>query len=244
LHELAEYVWKQKDVDFALAVSADGDRMTLYDNEGHFIDSNKILLLLIHYLVKYKGQSGKVVVSFFCTNKMEQICSHYGLELVRTKSGFRHITDIMLNETILAGGDESGGITVGTYLPERDGVWIGMMIWSWLSESGKSLMELLSETEKITGPFAYERTDLLLNKNLRNKIMDKCKKGDFTEFGDNLVTKVDDLDGYKFHLGKDEWVLLKPLLLQPAIRIYAEAKDKVRVRDLISTVKKVLQSIK
>ncbi len=243
LHELADFVWQKKNIDCSLAVDSDGDRMALYDKEGNYIDSHHILLLLIHYLVKYKGQTGKVVAGFSVSGMVEKICSHYGIEVVRTPIGFNHIANIMLREDILAGGEETGGMTIGSFMPERDGVWMGILIWNWLVESGKSLKELINEVREITGSFAYDRMDLKLNKNIRSKILDKCKRGEVTEFGPNLITKTEILDGYKFYFNEDEWVLIRASSLFPIIRLYAEAETKTRAREIILTVQQVLLTI-
>lgn len=243
LHELADYVWKQKNIDCALALDADGDRMALYDKEGNYIDSHRILLLIVHYLVKYKNQTGKVIAGFSCTARIEKLCAHYGLEVLRTPIGFNHIADIMLREDILAGGEETGGMTVGTYLPERDGIWMGILIWSWLVESKKTLKELIDEVYEITDRFEFERLDVKLNKNIRSKVLEKCKKGEFTEFGNNLVVKTETLDGYKFYFDNNEWVLIRASSLYPIIRIYAEAENKTRVRELIIAVQQVISNI-
>ncbi len=243
LHELADYVWKSKKCDCALASDGDGDRLALYDNEGSYVDANRIILLLIHYLTQYQQQTGKVVVSFPCTSKIEKLCSHYGIDVERTPVGFNHIAEIMLHEDILAGGEESGGMTIGTYMPERDGIWMGMQVWSWLIESGKSLKELISEIEAITGSFATDKLELMLNKNLRNKIIEKCRKGEFTEFGKNIVTHVENLDGFKFYFGPEEWVLIRPSSMYPVLRLYAEASDSARVRELLISVQNVLNHI-
>jgi phosphomannomutase len=149
----------------------------------------------------------------------------------------------MLREDILAGGEENGGITIGTYLPERDGIWIGILIWSWLLECGKSLQELNNEVEAITGPFAFDRIDLTLNKNVRNKIMEKCRKGEFKTFGKFSVTRSEDIDGFKFYFGEEEWVLIRPSSVYPVIRLYAEAGNLTKVRELIHSVQHVLLQI-
>lgn len=243
LHELAEYIWKNKNIDCSLAVDADGDRMALYDHEGNYINSHRILLILMHYLCKYEGQSGKVVAGFSCTGKVEKLAVHHGLEVIRTKIGFSYIADVMLREEILVGGEETGGMTIGSYMPERDGVWIGLLIWSWLDEKGIAIKDLVEEIEEITGSFAYDRVDLKLNKNARNKVLEKCKSGEFVAFGDNKVTKVEDLDGFKFYFGEDEWVLIRPSTMNPALRLYAEASDAVRVRELIVSVQNSLEGI-
>src|SRR5690606_30980104 len=67
-------------IDSGLATDGDADRIGLYNGRGEFIDSHHIILLLIHYLVKYKGMKGKVVVAFSTTPKVRKMCAHYGLE--------------------------------------------------------------------------------------------------------------------------------------------------------------------
>ena len=242
LHELADYVWKSKSIDCSLAVDSDGGRMALYDKQGNYIDSHNIILLLIHYLVKYKDQTGKVIAGFSCTAMIEKLCAHYGLEVVRVPIGFSHIADYMLREDILVGGGESGGMTIGSYLPDKDGIWLGLLIWSWLVDSGVSLQKLVQEVKEITGEFSFDRMDLKLNKNVRSKILDKCKKGGFTEFRSNLVVKTESLDGYKFYFDNDEWVLIRASSMLPMIRIYAEAKSPQRVREILYAVQHVLNN--
>ena len=142
----------------------------------------------------------------------------------------------MLKENILAGGEESGGMATGDYMPERDGIWIGLTLWDLLAESGKKLSELVEELYAITGPFAFERLDLDLNKNIRNKLLDKCRNNEFTKFGEFTIQATETLDGYKYHLGEGQWVLIRASGTEPLIRIYAEAGNKDRVISLINAV--------
>lgn len=236
LHLIEEFVQQNEDIICAVAVDGDGDRLALIDEKGNYIDSHHIILLIIHYLAEYKKLSGKIVVSFSTTSKIERLCSHYGLKVIRTPIGFKEIARIMLKDNILVGGEESGGLTVGTYLPERDAIWMGLTIWSWLLESGKKLSELLEEVNSITGYFICERMDVELNKNLRNKIIDQCKNNHFTEFGKYLITKVEDLDGYKYHLGDNQWVMIRASGTEPVLRIFAEAENKENVAAIFNAV--------
>ena len=236
LHLIEEHIWQYHDIDAALAVDGDGDRLAFFDENGTYLDSHNLLLLIIYYLAEYKKLSGKIVTSISATNKIETLCAHFGLEVIRTPIGFKEITNIMLNENILAGGEETGGISLGTYLPERDGIWVGLVIWNWLEETGKKLSELMQEVYAITGPFAYERLDLELNKNARNKVLELCKNHAYTEFGEFLVTGVTSIDGYKFQLGEGQWVMLRASGTEPVIRIYAEAENRERVVSIINAV--------
>ncbi len=236
LHALEEYIWQHHNIDCALAVDGDGDRLALFDEKGNYVDSHHIILLLIHYLAEYKQLTGKVIVSISTTNKVEKLCKHHGLEVLRTTIGFREISRIMLTENILLGGEESGGITTGTYLPERDGVWIGLTLWDWLAGTKKNLSELMEEVYAITGRFAYERLDLELNKNIRNKVLEKCKNKSYTGFGEFTISGTETLDGYKYQLGEDQWVMIRASGTEPVIRIYAEAESREKVVAIINAV--------
>jgi len=236
LHELAEHIVQFKDIDAAFAVDADGDRLAFFDHEGNYVSSHKIFLLVVHVLVKYLNRTGKVLAGVTISARLEKLCAHYGLDVDRVPIGFNHITEIMLQDDILAGGQETGGIALGSYLPERDAVWIGIQICEWLLETGKSLAELLHEVEEITGTFAFDKTELHYNRNERNKILDKCKNKLYTEFGSYLVTRVTDLDGYKFHFSETEWAFIRPSSLRPILRLYIEADDENRVRDIMRAV--------
>jgi len=236
LHEIEEYIWQHKNIDAAFAVDGDGDRLAFFDEKGTYLDSHHILLLLIYYLAEYKKLTGKVVVSFSTTSKIERLCEHYGFEVTRVPIGFKEITAIMLNENILCGGEETGGMVTGTYLPERDGIWTGLIIWSWLAETGKKLSELMQEVNEIIGPFVYERLDLELNKIARNKVIEHCRNKSFNSFGDFKVTSTISADGYKFVLGDNQWVIIRASGTEPVIRIYAEAEKREKVVSIINAV--------
>ncbi|HRO99645.1 MAG TPA: phosphoglucomutase/phosphomannomutase family protein, partial [Flavobacteriales bacterium] len=168
---------KQGGIDCGLATDGDADRIGLYNGKGQFIDSHHIILLLIHYLVKYKKFTGKVVVAFSATPKVKRMCEHYGLDYQVTKIGFKWICGIMITEDVLLGGEESGGIAIKGHIPERDGIWMGLTIWEFMAKSGKTLDELIQEVYDIVGPFAYDRNDLHINEALKQEVLRNCADG-------------------------------------------------------------------
>jgi phosphomannomutase len=129
---------KNNDLHCGLATDGDADRIGLYDSTGNFVDSHHIILLLIHYLVKYKKMKGKIVTAFSCSVKVEQICKYYGLEQETVQIGFKHISGKMIIEDILLGGEESGGIATAGHIPERDGIWMGLILFEFMVKSGKT----------------------------------------------------------------------------------------------------------
>jgi phosphomannomutase len=234
LHELAEYIWKSKKIDCAIAVDGDADRLALYDKQGNYVDANHIILLLIHYLAGYRNLKGKVIAGFSCTNRIEKMCGKYKLDVKRVKVGFNDIAHLMLTDEVLICGEESGEIAVGSHIPEKDGIWAGLLIWQWMMETGRSLKQLINEVYDITGNFAFEKMDLSINKNDRNKILEKCQSGYFTSFGTYEVIKTEKLDGHKFFISDEEWLMIRSSGTEPVLRIYAEAKTREAAADIIS----------
>lgn len=240
LQELSEMIQISGDIASGLATDGDADRIGLYDSQGNFVDSHHIILLLIRYLVEEKGYKGKVVTSFSCSSRISKLCAHYGLEQVTTKIGFKYISDIMVEEDVLLGGEESGGIAVKGHIPERDGIWMGLLIWEFMAKSGKSLEDLIDEVYEITGPFALDRYDLQLSQEQKDKVVDKCATDSYTSFGPYAFFGTEKLDGYKYDLGQGRSVMIRPSGTEPVLRVYAEASNQQEVIKILESAKKVI----
>jgi len=237
-HNLLEFSEKIKNnwkADAGLAVDGDADRVAMYDSQGNYIDSHHIILLLIHYLAGYRKLKGKIVTGFSSTVKIEKLSAYYGLEVQRVKIGFKQITEVMLKEDVLVGGEESGGISIRGNIPERDGIWIGLTLFRFMAETGKKIEQLLDEVLKITGTFAYGREDLKLDREIKNKIIRKCKEEGFVRFGKYKVVRDEDLDGWKYFFNTNEWFMVRPSGTEPLLRLYAEAETPEKVRELLKT---------
>jgi phosphomannomutase len=237
LKKLSAFIANNSGINCGLANDGDADRIGMYDEDGVFVDSHQILLLLIHYMHKYKGMSGKVVVSFPVTDKVKKLCDIYGIECIVTKIGFKYIAEIMIAEKVLVGGEESGGIAVAGHIPERDGIWVGLVLLEFMAKSGKTLRELIKEIYSIVGPFAYDRADLHLTNEQKEKIVENCKNGNYTSFGNYSVQRVEDLDGYKFYLNDETWVMVRASGTEPVLRVYVQAIDNEAVKTVLDAAK-------
>jgi len=242
LSEFREMIKNSGNIDCGLATDGDADRIGMYDNKGGFIDSHHIILLLLHYLYKYKKQSGKVITTFSCTQKIAVMCDKYGLEHITTKIGFKYICELMSNkdENVLIGGEESGGIAINGHVPERDGLWIGFVIWESMAKTGKSMNELIQEVYDVVGKFAVERNDLHITEDQKKQIMDNCLNRVYTNFADLTVEKIEDLDGYKFHFANEEWVMIRPSGTEPILRTYAEASTSERAFEILKATEETI----
>lgn len=242
LLEFSELIANDNTLDIGLANDGDADRIGLYNKEGHFIDAHHIILLLIHILHKYKKMTGKVVIAFSVSPKIKKMCKAYGIDVQVTPIGFKHIAEIMVKEDVLVGGEESGGIAVKGHIPERDGIWDGLVILEHMAKSGKSLEELISEVYEVVGEFSYNRNDLHLAEEKKQEIIQNCKNKKYTAFGKFNIQEVEDIDGFKYHLGNDRNVMIRPSGTEPVLRVYAEAETPEMVEEILAETKKVLLS--
>ena len=240
LLEFSELIRSKGNIDCGLATDGDADRIGLYNGKGEFIDSHHLILLLIHYMVKYKGIKGKVVTAFSCTVKVEQICKHYGLEQETVQIGFKHIAGKMVTEDVLLGGEESGGIATTGHIPERDGIWMGLILFEFMAKSGKSLEDLIAEVYEIDGPFAFERIDLHIDNEIKESIIQNCKENKYTSFGKYNIERIDTTDGFKFFFDDDTWLMIRPSGTEPVLRTYAESSSQEKCFDILEEARKTL----
>ncbi len=244
LTEFSSFIADQKNINVGLAVDGDADRIALFDSKGNYIDSHHIILLLIYYLAHYKKMTGKVVTGFSSTVKVEMLCQKYNLPVQRVRIGFKDICKVMLNEDVLVGGEESGGITIKEHIPERDGIWMGLTIWNALVETNKTIEELIEEVYQITGRFYYSRYDLKTDDTQKKHVINACKNNHFVQFNGEKVSHVETLDGYKYFLNENEWVMIRPSGTEPLLRIYSEASTPERVDLYIKSALEQIQNLK
>lgn len=242
LQEFSKLIKSRGDIDCGLVTDGDADRIGLYDDKGNFVDSHHIILLLINYLYKYKGMKGKVCTAFSTTPKVQTLCKHYGLELDVVKIGFKYICEIMIKEDVLLGGEESGGIAIKGHIPERDGIWMGLVLWEFMAKSGKSLNELIQEVYEITGKFSFERSDLHIKEEVKQKILQNCLGNKYSQFGDYKVKRIEDLDGFKYYFDdtNKEWLMIRASGTEPVLRTYAESSSREKAFDILKACENTL----
>ena len=240
LKELEAFIINDGKIDCALATDGDADRIGLYNGKGVFIDSHHIILLLMHYLVKYKGMTGKVVTAFSTTPRVEKLAKHYNLDSEVVKIGFKYIAKMMVEQDVLIGGEESGGIAVKGHIPERDGIWMGLIVWEFMAKSGKTLDDLIDEVYSIVGGFKFERSDLHITEELKQKIIDKCKDNAYESFGTYKVEQVKTIDGFKYIFDENRWMMIRPSGTEPVLRTYAEAPTMEEVREILKMTEETI----
>jgi len=150
----------------------------------------------------------------------------------------------MLTNNVLVGGEESGGITCKGHIPERDGIWMGLTIWQFMNQTGKTINEIIDEIYKITGKFYYSRNDLRIEEKQKNDVVQACKNNTFKNFGEFVVKSVETLDGFKYFINENEWIMIRASGTEPLLRLYAEASTEERVKLFLNEALKTVNSFK
>ena len=91
---------------------------------------------------------------------IDKIATKFGRKLHEVPIGFKYICELMLEQNILIGGEESGGFGTSLYLPERDATVSALFLAELMAWHGKSLGELLAALHAEFGEYHYGRVDL------------------------------------------------------------------------------------
>ncbi len=231
LEELKELVL-EKNCDLGIATDADGDRFGIVDHQGKVVIQNLVLSVLLNYLVTNKGWRGGVARSVATTHFFDRIARKYDLPLYKTPVGFKYLADLFLKDQIIFGGEESASIAVKNHLPEKDGIFAGLLVTEMVAATGKSLAVLIEDLFKEYG----ERIGIQKNIPLvpeRGKKLRKLIERAPSRLAGRPVLNMETIDGAKFNFSDDDWLLLRFSGTEPLIRCYAEASSKKELRNLV-----------
>ncbi len=230
--------------NFGLTTDGDADRIGAMDEHGIFVDPHKIMALALRYLVEQRGLGGAVVRTVSTTRMIDRLCKRYGLTLHETPVGFNHISDLMMSEDVLIGGEESGGISFKGHIPEGDGPIMGLLLVELIAVAHRSLHDLVDNLLADVGPAFYERTDMRLSRPVaKAEMTDFLTRQAPAEIGGQKVLEVSNLDGVKYILKDDSWLLIRPSGTEPVLRVYAEGRTKEMVKALLGYGEKVATSV-
>lgn len=227
-----------------LATDGDADRIGAMDGRGQYVDPHRILAMAVKYLVEQRNWRGKVIKTVSTTLMINRLGEKFGLEVVETPVGFDHIADWMLRGEVLIGGEESGGMSFRGHIPEGDGILMGLLILEMVAKTGKPLDELVADLLDDVGPSHYARLDLRLSRPIaKADMIERLENGAPRVIAGKPVAEVRTLDGVKYLLDDDSWLLIRPSGTEPVLRVYAEARHPDSVDALLSYGREVAETI-
>jgi len=219
--------------DLAICNDGDADRLGILDERGDFVSPHKIIALLALYLVREKKLQGEIVKTFSTTRLLERIAKALGATLHETAIGFKYVADLMLTREVLIGGEESGGIGFGHFLPERDGILSGLMVAECVAHYGRPLSDIIARMEEEFGALHYARRDLNRPMERCARLIERVRAGELdAEFGPGFVG-LEEKDGVKMNFTDGSWLLFRKSGTEPIIRIYCESPSNARVEEML-----------
>jgi len=224
---------REKGCSVGIANDGDADRIGMCDENGRFVDSHRLLALLVQYMRVDKGLSGDIVKTVSTSDMLDAMGIAYGLAVHTTPIGFKYICGFFLEGDVLVGGEESGGIAVKGHIPDRDGIYIGLLILEMMAHRQKSLSELVEELFDEFGPHAYHRVDAHTTEDAKRSALNLLKNsGGLSEIAGAHVQSLESLDGFK-HRMDEGWLLVRPSGTEPVLRIYSEAASRSRAKAFV-----------
>lgn len=226
-----------------LANDGDADRIGMFDEEGRFVSSHRLLSLLVKYLHKEKGMTGSIVKTFSTTDMLDKQAKAYGLDIETTPIGFKYIAEKMVGGDVLVGGEESGGLAIKGHIPERDGLFIGLTVVEMMVRTGKKLSELVEELFEEFGPHHFQRNDLHTSDGKKKAMMRYCEQKRLRSLAGKEVSEWLFTDGVKHVMEDGSWLLVRPSGTEPVLRIYAESTSVEEAGNLVGQASRLVDSL-
>jgi phosphomannomutase len=229
--------------DAGFCADGDGDRIGAIDPDGTFINPHQIFAMLFWHLAGTRGLAGDVAKTFSVTKLIDKLAAKFSRKLHEVPIGFKYICELMLEQNILIGGEESGGIGTSLYLPERDATVSALLLAEVMAWHGQRLGELLRRLHAEFGEFHYGRVDLELKPGQKEKAIAHFSNGQLRRVNDWTIERREDMDGIKLYLKDVGWVLVRASGTEHLLRIYAEtnrAETTQRVLDVVCRIAREL----
>lgn len=227
---------KKEKIDLGLVLDGDADRIAAVATGGEFVSPQRILGLLILHLARNRNVQGGVIKTLCGTTMLDHIAKKLNRKLYETPVGFKYISDLMVSQPIVAGGEEAGGMGLPNYIPERDGSLAGLLLLEMMVYNKRNFKQLLDDMEKEFGRYYYQRLDYSMDA----KKVDLNKLKQVKSVLGKDVVEVKDFDGVKLTCANEDWLMFRPSGTEPLVRIYSEAKSLKRAKDLLEFGRKLI----
>jgi len=209
-------------VKLGLATDGDADRFGIVDEDGTYIEPNYIIALLLDYLVRVRRMTGGVARSVATSHLVDAVAKKHGIELYETPVGFKYIGELISQDKIVIGGEESAGLSIKGHVPEKDGILACFLVAEMVAREGMPVKALLERLYAQVGRYVTKRENITLTPDLEESYAGKIAATP-GEFAGLKVKELIAIDGNKFILEDGSWLLFRKSGTEPVVRLYGEA---------------------
>lgn len=232
----------QAGLDLGLALDGDADRFGVVDSSGRLLTSNQVISVLALHLLRRRNMRGRIVRTVATTHLLDAIAEAHGVECVETPVGFKYVAAEMLRGDVLIGGEESGGLSVAGHIPEKDGLLADLLICEVAATSDKKLVEIMDDMYAEFGRRITRRIDVHYPLAAKDDLLARLADSPPARIGDLAVREVKTIDGVKYLLEREAWVLVRPSGTEPVVRAYIEAGSEEDFTAIREWTEKQLQT--
>lgn len=227
--------------DVCLVSDGDADRLGALDERGRPLTTHQVIALVLWHLLANRGARGTVVKSLNTTSLVDRLAAAHGVEVEETGIGFKEIGARLIRPGVLVGVEESGSIGLAAHLPERDGLAAGMLLLELLAVEGRPVSRVLASIERRFGAHRYARLDLAVAPGEGEMLLERVRRRPPRRLGESPVVRVDDFDGLKCTARDGCWLMFRGSGTEPLVRVYAEARTRRAVVELVRAGARRLQ---
>ncbi len=223
----------------------DGDRIAVIDEKGRFCSTQVLLPFFISYLGEKNKNLYPVLKTVSGSDIISNIAKNQNREVVELPVGFKYIAKKMIKEKIFIGGEESGGVGFGDFMPERDAIYAAMILLNGIAEKSKYLYETLDQIKEKFGPSFYRRIDIKFPNQSEKEILEKYIKNNIPSkiCGYNILN-VSNIDGIKLRMDNNFWLLFRFSGTEPLLRLYCEAKSENDLNEVLEWSQEYINKLK
>jgi phosphoglucomutase len=207
-------------IKLGIATDGDADRFGIIDGDGTYLEPNYIIALLLDYLVRVRKMTGGVARSVATSHLVDAVARHHSIEVFETPVGFKYIGELISQDKIIIGGEESAGLTIKGHVPEKDGILACFLVAEMVAREGKPLGQLLEELYARVGRVVTKRENITLSPEIEAKFAEKLK-----------------IDGTKLLLADGSWLLFRKSGTEPVVRLYGESASASRLQEVMAAGK-------
>jgi alpha-D-glucose phosphate-specific phosphoglucomutase len=229
--------------DAGFCSDGDGDRIGAIDCDGSFINPHQIFAMLVWHLAGTRNLPGNIAKTFSVTKLIDKLAAKFERKLHEVPIGFKYICELMLEQDILIGGEESGGIGTSLYLPERDATVSALFLAELMAWHGKTLGQLLAALHAEFGEFHYGRVDLDVARAQKGLAIAHFSNEKVAHLGAWPITRREDMDGVKLYLADFGWVLIRASGTENLLRVYSETPNRETTRQVLAAVTDLVHNL-
>lgn len=235
LTELSRLV-KEEGCAVGLSTDGDADRFGIVDADGTWIHPNYILALLADYLIEARKTPGGIGRSVATTHLIDAVADYHHVPVYQTPVGFKYIGELIKEDKLVLGGEESAGLSIRGHLPEKDGILACLLVAEAVAQRGQTVGEQIQALFKKVGSRYTVRVNLALDPGVQQRLLEKLSR-DWEKFDGQKVTRLDRTDGLKMIREDGSWVLMRASGTEPVVRVYCEAPSQDQLDRLVKSAK-------